>query len=217
VKPIDQHKAGIDPAVIDSSDSSTSQPVSGILRDLQNTVTDSDTVTVGSMLQLFGVRGFTFFIFVLALMNIVIFMVPGLSLVFGLPLVILTVQMVLGFHTPLFPAFIRHQTISRTVLLRGFELGVRGMERVEHLIKPRFSLLAGPHLDRVHSLLALLLAVLMAFPVPIMNLPPSLGLIMLALGMMQRDGLFITAAYAIAVWSLWLFGSLGHVAHVLAQ
>ncbi|MDD5586935.1 MAG: exopolysaccharide biosynthesis protein [Alphaproteobacteria bacterium] len=193
------------------------QTVSSLLRELQSTVAGGGTVTVGSMLQLFGVRGFAFLIFVLALMNVVIFMVPGLSLVFGLPLVILTVQMVLGFRTPLFPSFVRSRAIDKHALARGLAVGVRGMARVEHLIKPRFAMLSGPHFDRVHSLLALLLAVLMAIPVPIMNLPPSFGLIVLALGLMQRDGIFIAAAYAIAVWSLWLFGSLGHVAHILAQ
>ena len=174
-------------------------------------------VTVGHMLILFGVRGFAFLIFVLALMNIVIFMVPGLSLVFGLPMVILAVQMVLGFRTPLFPSFIRARTVSRAVLTHGLDLGIRGMGRVEHLIKPRFGFLAEHHMDRIHSLLALLMAVLMAIPIPLLNLAPSFGLIVLALGMMQRDGLFISGAYAIALWSLWLFGSLGHVAHTLVQ
>ena len=174
-------------------------------------------MTIGQLLQIFGVRGFAFLIFILALLNVVIFMVPGLSLLLGLPLVILTVQMVLGLHTPLFPSFVRRRTLSRALLVRGLELGIDGLSRVEHLFRPRFWLIAGGHMDRLHSLLALLMAVLMTIPVPLLNLPPSFGLIALALGIMQRDGIFIAAAYALAGWSLWLFGSLGHVAHSLAQ
>lgn len=186
------------------------------MRTLQANVARGD-VTVGQLLHWFGVRSFACLIFLLALLNIVIFMVPGFSLVFGLPLVILTVQMVLGFRTPLFPAFLRRRTIKGQALIKGLAMGEKGMRRIEHLIRPRLRVVAGPYMDRVHSFLALLLAVLMALPIPVLNLSPSFGLILLALGMMQRDGLFIAAAYGVGGWSLWLFGSLGRVAHFLVQ
>ncbi|NTU76615.1 MAG: exopolysaccharide biosynthesis protein [Alphaproteobacteria bacterium] len=150
-------------------------------------------------------------------MNIVIFMVPGLSLLFGLPMVILAVQMVLGLKTPIFPAFIRQRMISRAVLARGLELGLKGMAKVEPLIRPRLLWVSGSHMDRVHSVLALLLAVLVAFPIPILNLPPSFGVVVLALGLLQRDGLFVIASYVLAGWSLWLYGSLGQMAQRLVN
>lgn len=176
-----------------------------------------EEVRVGRLLQIFGVRGFAFLIFVLALLNVVIFMLPGVSLLLGLPLVVLTVQMVLGLRTPLFPIFIRRRAINRAALMRGIDLGIAVMEKVEHLIRPRFRFLSSAPVNKAHSILAMLMAVLMAIPIPFLNIPPSLGLITLSLGMMQRDGLFIVAAYGLAGWSLWLYGSLGHVAHVLAQ
>ncbi len=196
---------------------SKTKTVSDVLREAKNTVKDGETVTVGYLLQLFGVRGFAFLMLSLALMNVVIFMVPGLSLLFGLPLVIFSVQMVLGFKTPLVPAVIRRRSISRLVLMRGLDIGVRGMARAEHLFRPRFWLIAGPHMDRVHSLFALLMAMMMTIPIPLLNLSPSFGLIALALGMIQRDGIFIAVAYAIGAWSLWLFGSLGHIAQILTN
>jgi len=146
----------------------------------------------------------------------VIFMLPGLSILFGLPMVILAVQMVLGLRTPIFPRFIRHRTVRRDVLSRGLALGIRGMQKTEHLLRPRFLILSGPHLDRLHSMLALVLSMMVALPIPFLNLPPSLGVVVLALGLMQRDGAFIAASYVIAGWSLWLFGSLSHVAQALA-
>lgn len=200
-----------------SSSKTSSQTIPDILREVGATVDGGGDVTIGNLLYLFGVRGFAFLIFILALLNVVIFMVPGLSLLFGLPLVILTVQMVLGLRTPLFPAFVRRRTISRALLKRGLEISIGKMERIEHLFRPRFWLIAGAHMDRAHSLLALLMAVLMTIPIPFLNLPPSFGLIALALGIMQRDGAFILASYLLAGWSLWLFSSLGHVAHALAQ
>jgi len=192
------------------------ETISDLLKHLQAALHGGGALTVGAMLHLFGVRGFAFFLFVLALMNMVIFMLPGLSILFGLPMVILAVQMVLGLRTPIFPRFIRHRTVRRDVLSRGLALGIRGMQKTEHLLRPRFLILSGPHLDRLHSMLALVLSMMVALPIPFLNLPPSLGVVVLALGLMQRDGAFIAASYVIAGWSLWLFGSLSHVAQALA-
>jgi len=192
------------------------ETVSHLLKHLKATLAGGGSITVGAVLHVFGIRGFAFFLFSLALMNMVIFMVPGLSIIFGLPMVILAVQMLLGMHTPIFPQFIRHRTISRDILARALDLGIQGTSRVEHLIRPRFLMLSSARMDRLHSLLALVLSVMVAIPIPFLNLPPSLGVIVLALGLIQRDGAFIMAAYIIAGWSLWMFESLGHVAHALA-
>ena len=192
------------------------ETISELLKQLQAALHGGGALTVGAMLHLFGVRGFAFFLFVLALMNMVIFMLPGLSILFGLPMVILAVQMVLGLRTPIFPRFIRHRTVRRDVLSRGLALGIRGMQKTEYLLRPRFLILSGPHLDRLHSMLALVLSMMVVLPIPFLNLPPSLGVVVLALGLMQRDGAFIAASYVIAGWSLWLFGSLSHVAQALA-
>lgn len=200
-----------------SSSKPKSKPVSALLRDVKDSVTTSESVTVGNLLATFGVRGFAFLMFILALLNVVIFMIPGLSLLFGLPMVILCVQMVLGLRTPLFPSFVRRQTLARSALVQGLGVGIKGLEKVEHLFRPRLWLIAGQHMDRVHGMTALLLAVLMAIPLPLLNFPPSFGLMFLALGIMQRDGFFIVGAYVMAAWSLWLYSSFGTVAHTLAQ
>ena len=142
-------------------------------------------------------------------------MVPLISIIFGLPMIILSAQMVVGMRTPIFPKFIRNQTIQREVLVQGIGKCVRGLETIERYIKPRFALLSYPILDRVHGLMALTMAILVTLPIPLFNILPSLALAILAVGLLQRDGLLISAAYAVAAWCLILFKSLGHLAHHL--
>ncbi len=174
-----------------------------------------ESISVGRILHIFGVRGFAFLLLMLSLLNIVIFMVPMISILFGLPMVILAVQMVLGLRVPMFPDFVRHRNIPRDALVQGLSRAVYGVEKAERYISPRFLFLAGPQADRVHAVLALVLAIMVTLPIPVLNVPPSIALAFLAIGMLQRDGLFIIIAYALGIWCLWLFKSLGHVVHSL--
>ncbi len=189
------------------------QRISDIMRLLMDKAAHEERVSVGSILHLFGIRGFAFLLLMLALLNVVIFMVPFISILFGLPMVILAAQMVLGFHAPIFPAFIRRQTIQREALMQGLKRALYGVEKIEHYIKPRFMFLTHPALTRIHGLLALIMAVMVTLPIPLFNVPPSLGLAFLAIGMLQRDGIFILLAYATGTGCLFLFKSLGHIAH----
>jgi hypothetical protein len=191
--------------------------ISDIMRQLMDAASHEEHITVGVILNAFGVRGFAFMLLMLSLLNIVIFMVPLISILFGLPMVILAAQMVVGLRAPVFPRFIRRQTIQREALLKGLERAIYSVEKIERYIRPRFMFLTHPRLDRVHGLLALVLAVMVTLPIPFFNMPPSLGLALLAIGMLQRDGIFIMLAYAVGVWCLWLFKSLGHFAHSLTS
>lgn len=187
--------------------------ISDLMRHLMETAADEESVTIGHILHVFGVRGFAFLLLVLALLNIVIFMVPFLSVLFGLPMVILAAQMVLGLHAPIFPRFVRQRTISRQALHKGLEQAIYWVEQLERFIRPRGMFLSEQRFMRFHGLLALVLAVMVTLPIPVVNIPPSIGLVFLALGILERDGIFILAAYIIGCWCFLLFKSLGHVVH----
>lgn len=188
------------------------EPLSALVRRMEKTLPADESMTVGQFLCFLGVHGFVFFILVLALLNIFIFMLPGLSILFGVPMVILAVQMVLGLRAPIFPSFIQRQRLKGTYLHRGLDLAAQALEKIEPFVKPRLSIMTSPAIIRIHSLVALFLALMVAIPVPLLNLPPSFGAILLAIGLMQRDGAFILGAYGFGLWSFWLYESLGRAA-----
>ncbi len=197
------------------------EPVSTALkRTLSNASTkngDNEKIQIGHILQSFGVLGFAFLLMALALLNMAVFVLPGLSLLFGLPMVILAAQMVLGLHSPVFPSFVRNWSISEENFRKGMGAGIKVTEKLERFVKPRFPALSCLCASRLHAILALALAVMVAIPIPLLNLVPSLGIVVLALGLLQRDGVFIAGAYVIGLWSLWLFGSLSHLAGAVAH
>jgi hypothetical protein len=200
-----------------SAPAASPKQISEIMRLLLDSARENETTSIGQILILFGVRGFAFLILILALLNIVIFMVPFSSIVFGVPMIILAAQMVLGFRAPIFPRVVRRQKIQRAALVQGLERAIYGIEKIERYIKPRFLFLTHPVANRIHGLMALVMAIMVSIPIPFFSFPPSLVLIMLAIGMLQRDGIFILLAYAVGIWCVLLFKSLGHLAHSLTH
>lgn len=65
---------------------------------------------------------------------------------------------------------------------------LRGMER---LTRPRLPILTGEIADTVTGLVCVVLAIIMALPIPFGDMLPGVALVLFALGMMQRDGVAI--------------------------
>jgi hypothetical protein len=189
--------------------------VASLIRHLRSILPATDTISVDAFLSLVGVHGFIFFLLVLAVLNLVIFMLPGFSIVFGVPMAIFAVQMLLGIKVPIFPKWVCNKQIRVRVLNTGLTKASELVEVIERYIRPRWLFLTHGQMRRIHALLALVLALMVAVPVPLLNIPPTLGIIFLATGLMQRDGVFVAIAYCFALWSFRLYATLGVVAQNL--
>ncbi|MDX9690117.1 MAG: exopolysaccharide biosynthesis protein [Proteobacteria bacterium] len=189
--------------------------VASLIRHLKSVLPTTETISVEEFLSLVGVHGFIFFLLVLAVLNLVIFMLPGVSIVFGVPMTIFAVQMLLGIKVPIFPKWICRKKISVRVLNTGLPKASEFVEVIERYIRPRWLFLTQGPMRRMHALLALVLALMVAVPVPLLNIPPTLGIIFLATGLMQRDGVFVAIAFCFALWSFRLYATLGVVAQNL--
>lgn len=169
-----------------------------MLRDLAHD-TNRERISVGDLLEALGDRALAALLFVFAVPN-VLPVPPGTSVVLGAPLVFLAAQLAFG-RRPWLPAVIARRTMTRADFATLIRRIGPWLERAERLLRPRVVWLALPPMEYLVGLVCLLLAAVLVLPVPLGNMLPALSISLLALGILERDGLWILAGLATAAVS----------------
>jgi hypothetical protein len=174
------------------------QPRPRRLSDIVKSINTKQELTIGTLVDAFGERAFGALMFVFAVPNIVP-TPPGTSAILGLPLVILTFQLMIGRQALWLPQAIRKRGISGAMFEGFANRAVPVMTRFERILKPRLPLLAASDMaERVIGIVTFLLAVILFLPIPLVNILPAAAITLTALGLAERDGLAVLAGYGLA-------------------
>lgn len=126
---------------------------------------------------------------------------PGTSAILGLPLLYLCTQMMMG-KLPWLPALIADRSMTR----EDFRALVRRVSpilaRAERLLKPRLLFLTSARGEQVVGAFCLLLAIVLALPIPLGNMLPAIAISLMALGVLERDGLWVIGGAVVGGLSL---------------
>ncbi len=158
-----------------------------------------ERIAVSDLLAALGDRALAALLFVFAVPN-VLPVPPGTSTVLGAPLVFLAAQLAFG-RRPWLPTVIARRTMTRADFATVVRRIGPWLARAERLLRPRVERLAQPPMEYLIGLVCLLLAVVLVLPVPLGNILPALAISLLALGILERDGLWILAGLGTAVVS----------------
>ncbi len=142
-----------------------------------------ERITLGEMAEAFGDRAFGLLILLLCLPGLL----PGMATIFGTPMLILGVQMGLGFRQPRLPGFIARQSLKRTDVMRLSSGSSKWLGRIEQWVRPRPGPFTGNLADRLVGWLAAYAAIMLILPGPGTNGPPAFGTIIMSLGVVEND------------------------------
>ena len=157
-------------------------PISRIIQDVIARF-PGERISLGDMSEVFGDRAFGLLILLLCLPSLI----PGMASVFGIPMLVLGVQMGMGRRTPKLPAFIARQTIKQSDLLKLGGADSKWLRRIEQYVKPRPGYFVSPAGDRMVGWLTVYSALMLILPGPGTNGPPAFGNIIMALGVVEND------------------------------
>jgi hypothetical protein len=159
-------------------------------------------ISLGALRDALGDRGFGVLLFIFALPNLVPVNIPLLSAVLGLPLVLLAAQLSYGRHKPWFPDWLTAQSFPRqgfsNVVLRALPY----LERTERLLRPRLTVLLSWTGERVIGVAILILALVLTLPIPFANWLPACAISIIALAILEKDGLAVLVGIAVGVASV---------------
>ncbi len=155
--------------------------------------TQGEYITIGQLIDTLGTRGYGLLILILDLPNLIPLPLPGLSTIFGVPMALIGLQMLLGIRRPWVPKKIGERKIARDNFIKMFAKARPILEKIERVLRPRLAFLSGNWTRHAIGLAILIMAGVMALPIPLGNFVLAVPIGLIALGMIERDGLFVIA------------------------
>ncbi len=133
--------------------------------------------------------------------------IPGVSTLFGVPQIVLAIQMILGFDRPRLPDWLLERSIARADFETMVDRGVPYLQRVERVLKPRLQGLTDGWIERLLGVVFLVLATIVSLPIPLGNWPPAVAMALIGLGHVARDGAFIAAGCVAGLFATAIAGA----------
>ncbi len=177
----------------------TTNTISQTLQTLQTQLT-GERVTVADILEGLHERGFGFVLLIFALpMAMPLPVPPGVNILLASPLVLLTAQQALGRHVIWVPEGVKSKNVSRETFFGFLNKAIPLLQKVEILVKPRLEFITRGVFSHMIGVLGLVMALTTAIPVPLTNTVPCIGISIMAIGVLSRDGLAVIGGALIGV------------------
>lgn len=154
-----------------------------------------DALTVGELVDKAAHAGFGFLVGILALIAIPFF---GLSTPFGLAIALIGSQMMLGRTTPWLPKRARDRPLKMSMLDRVLGLLARRTRWLARITRRRWEPMIRPRLIGL-GVVILALGLALPLPIPGSNLIFLIPLFIYAVGVLERDGVFIVIGHVCVI------------------
>jgi hypothetical protein len=174
-------------------------------------------VSLGDLLDRTADRGYGVLLLLLGLPMIIPFLPPGSSTVVGPIYAAFAVQMLTGVRRPWIPQRFRTRVMARGTVraLRSRALPI--IRTVERLSRPRGLWVSERVVLRAAGLMVLLMGIVLLSPLPFLNTLPALSVMLIGIGLLNRDALFVLAGMMVGLISLGLIGISAHAIFALIE
>ncbi|MEP3665808.1 MAG: exopolysaccharide biosynthesis protein [Roseibium sp.] len=184
---------------------STHLKLSEVLRNLRRDIDaltegDRDVINLSALFSIIGEQAAAALLLIFSLITLVP-NIPGATSFLGIPVVGICAMMLIWGQVWL-PGSLRRLSISRERLTGFLTRAIPLVEKVEKLARPRAAWIFVGRRERAIWAWALILAVSVLIPLPFTAMLPSLCLCLMAIGLMERDGLWVMIGSALGVAAL---------------
>jgi hypothetical protein len=168
-------------------------------------------VTVRELLELIGEQGLLLFCTFLAVPFLLPISIPGSSTILGVLILFIGIG-VMTNSIPWLPDRLLAYEMRSALVVTVLQKSAAYFRKFEKLIKPRLLALTGnPVINVVNGLTLVVVAILLMAPLPLIpltNTIPAAAVVLLCVGMAERDGVVILLGYVATVASIVYIGGL---------
>lgn len=181
---------------------------------------EGEYISLRDIVRLLGEQGLLLICALLSLPFLFPVSIPGVSTVFGGGIVLIAIAVTLN-RLPWMPAFLADRQLNTSKLIPVLERGVAVLRRIDQYLKPRFNAItSGALVNRVNGLALLSSGILLMMPlglVPFSNTLPGVAILLLSIGISQRDGLLVLLGYLMILATVIYFAVLAYLALMAGQ
>jgi hypothetical protein len=178
---------------------------------------DVRPVSLGEILDRTADRGFGLVLILLGLPMLIPFLPPGSSTIVGPIYATFAIQMIRGGQQPWIPRRLREWVLQERTARMLRERGLPLVRRAERFSRPRQWWLGERVVVRIVGIVVFLMGVILLSPLPFLNTLPALSVMLIGMGMLNRDFVFIAAGIVVGGISLGLIGLSAGLILVLIQ
>jgi hypothetical protein len=184
--------------------------LSAALDETRRAVTGHE-VTLRELLAHVGEQGLLVFCAILAMPFLLPVTLPFMSTALGLPMLLIGIAVVLN-RVPWLPSRLLDHALPSATVQHVLERATRAADRFEHLVRPRLLALTDSALaNSIHGIVLVIAVLVLMAPLPLVpfaNTLPAAGVILLCLGMAERDGVLILLGQLVTLVATAFVGSL---------
>lgn len=162
---------------------------------------NENRIHIGNLMRELGDQSFGWGLVLFALINMI--PVPlGTNMVLSLPLLVIGLQMLLGFEVVRLPAFLSNRTLPRAGLNRMVARLRPLFRRIESLAKERHIWILEPGMRGLLGVAVVIMSLALAAPIPTSGWGPAFALFTIGIGMIERDGAIVLGGLVLSLLSL---------------
>lgn len=168
-----------------------------------------ETISIGEFITLLGDRSFALVILIFSLPNsLPVPGIPGFSTITGLPILFIAFQMLMGRDSIWLPKKIAAKNFSYNFLRKIIKKALPVIVYIEKFLHPRMLGICNNNGERVIGLFIAMMAFILTLPIVGGNFLPGAAISLMALALLENDGLFACFSIAFCILSLYIMLSI---------
>ncbi len=165
---------------------------------------EGEHITVQELVTTFREGGFSLLLIIFCAPLALPLPALGIAQIMALPILLLSMQLAVGRKSPWVPEKIGRKRMKMTSMVKIVDTAVPWLQKLEYFLKPRLKFISTGIGQRFVGVACILCAISVAMPFPFSNTVPSMGIVIMCLGLLERDGLAIMGGLAVGAMGICL-------------